>query len=80
MLIVSGPIWCAVVVDAFFDLIRRQAFDSPAQHINSSGAHAFIQLGLSNLRGRCPALEAPANHGCTARNGYTTFRSLAMSS
>lgn len=33
------------------------AFDPTAQHIDMSDTHAFIVLGLSDLRGPCPALK-----------------------
>lgn len=73
MLLISGLIWYTAVVNALPDFIRRQAFDSTAQHIDVSGAHAFIGPGSSDLRGPCPALNALANHGYIARNGYTTL-------
>lgn len=73
MLLLVGLVWCATVVIALPDLVRRQAFDPTAQDIDVSGAHAFLGPGASDLRGPCPALNALANHGYIARNGYTTL-------
>jgi len=71
MLLISGLIWCAAVVNALPNFVRRQAFDPSAQHVDVSGAHAFVGPGASDLRGPCPAMNALANHGYIARNGYT---------
>lgn len=49
-------------------------FNAAQQHVDVSGAHAFIAPGASDLRGPCPALNAIANHGYIARNGYTTLQ------
>ena len=53
---------------------KRTGFDPTAQHIDVSNAHAFIAPGTSDLRGPCPAMNALANHGYIARNGYTNFQ------
>lgn len=60
-------------VTAFPRNSKRQGFDPTAQHIDVSNAHAFIAPGASDLRGPCPAMNALANHGYIARNGYTNF-------
>ena len=52
-------------------------FNAAQQHIDVPGAHAFIAPGSSDLRGPCPALNALANHGYIARNGYTTLQESA---
>ena len=52
-------------------------FNAAQQHIDVSGAHAFITPKASDLRGPCPALNALANHGYIARNGYTTLQESA---
>ena len=52
-------------------------FNAAQQHIDVSGAHAFIAPGPNDLRGPCPALNAMANHGYIARNGYTSLQESA---
>ena len=52
---------------------KRQLFKPAAQPIDVHSAHAFIAPGASDLRGPCPAMNALANHGYIARNGYTNF-------
>ena len=69
VLIIGGA-----VASALPGIFQRQTFDPAAQHIDVSGAHAFLAPGASDLRGPCPALNALANHGYIARNGYTTFQ------
>lgn len=65
----------ATTIAAFPGLSSRQAGFNPAQqHIDVSGAHRFIAPTASDLRGPCPALNAAANHGYIARNGYTTLQ------
>lgn len=73
MLLIFTITVCAAVVGAIPQYSKRQAFDPTAQHIDVSNAHAFIAPGASDLRGPCPALNALANHGYIARNGYTNF-------
>lgn len=51
----------------------RQLFEPAAQPIDVSNAHAFIAPGATDLRGPCPAMNALANHGYIARNGYTNL-------
>lgn len=53
--------------------LKSRSFDPTLQHIDVSGAHQFIAPTASDLRGPCPALNAAANHGYIARNGYTTI-------
>ena len=65
---------CANAVAAFSNLWSRAGFDPSKQHIDVSGAHSFIAPSASDLRGPCPAMNALANHGYIARNGYTTFQ------
>ena len=49
---------------------KRQAFgvnvgfDPAAQHISTSGEHAFEAPSADDLRGPCPGLNALANHNC----------------
>lgn len=69
MLIISGA-----VANALPEIFQRQTFDPAAQHIDVSGAHAFLAPGASDLRGPCPAMNALANHGYIARNGYTNLQ------
>lgn len=64
----------ATPINAFPDLFRRQFFDPASQHIDVSNAHAYIAPGPTDLRGPCPAMNAVANHGYIARNGYTNFQ------
>ena len=61
---------CVTTVAAFVQLGKR---GSP-RHVDVSGAHSFIAPTASDLRGPCPAMNALANHGYIARNGYTTFQ------
>ena len=63
----------AAFAPAFAHHSKRQNFYPTLQHVDVSGAHAFIPPGPSDLRGPCPALNAMANHGYIARNGYTTL-------
>ena len=65
----------ASTVAAFAHLRSRQTgFDPVQQHVDVSGAHAFIAPQASDLRGPCPGLNAAANHGYIARNRYTTLQ------
>ena len=68
-----GTIFWAVLGPAVSHPSKRQGFDLTAQHIDVSNAHAFIAPGASDLRGPCPAMNALANHGYIARNGYTNL-------
>ena len=67
--LVSG----VTLVQAAVHHSKRQLFQPAAQPIDVHNAHVFIAPGLSDLRGPCPALNAMANHGYVARNGYTNF-------
>ena len=68
-------ITAATSIAAFPELSSRQTgFDPAQQHVDVSGAHSFIAPTASDLRGPCPALNAVANHGYIARNGYTTIQ------
>ena len=69
--LVSGA---ALVQAAVHHSKRQLNFKPAAQPIDVHNAHAFIAPGLSDLRGPCPALNALANHGYVARNGYTNFQ------
>ena len=66
-------LFLTATVTAAFRHSKRVGFDPVAQHIDVSNAHAFIAPGASDLRGPCPAMNALANHGYIARNGYTNF-------
>ena len=53
---------------------KRQLSQPAAQPIDIYNAHAFVAPpGASDLRGPCPAMNALANHGYIARNGYTNL-------
>lgn len=65
---------CITVANALPSLFARAGFDPVAQHIDVANAHAFLAPSASDLRGPCPAMNALANHGYIARNGYTTFQ------
>lgn len=74
MFLIFGFIFGAAGANAFPNHLKRQGIDPTAQHIDVSGAHAFVAPGLSDMRGPCPAMNAVANHGNVARNGYTGFQ------
>lgn len=61
------------LVQAAVHHFKRQLFKPAAQPIDVSNAHAFVALGVSDLRGPCPAMNALANYGYIARNGYTNL-------
>ena len=48
-------------------------FDAAAQHIDVSGAHAFVPPGSGDQRGPCPGLNALANHNYISHDGITSF-------
>lgn len=48
-------------------------FDAAAQHIDVSGAHAFVPPGHGDLRGPCPGLNALANHNYLPHDGVATI-------
>lgn len=48
-------------------------FDAAAQHIDVSGAHAFVPPGNGDQRGPCPGLNALANHNYLPHNGVATI-------
>ena len=54
--------------------ITAQSFDPASQLIDVSNAHAYKAPGPTDLRGPCPAMNAVANHGYIARNGYTNIQ------
>ncbi len=72
---------CTSTTLAFGGFERKRqtatAFNAAQQHIDVSGAHAFIAPGPTDYRGPCPALNALANHGYIARNGYTSLQESA---
>ena len=74
MLFDYNIIFCAALASAAPYHSKRQGFDPTAQYIDVSNAHAFIAPSASDLRGPCPAMNALANHGYIARNGYTNFQ------
>lgn len=65
---------CSVTVVSAFTVLKSRGFNPTLQHVDVSGAHQFIAPTASDLRGPCPALNAAANHGYIARNGYTTLQ------
>ena len=54
-------------------LERRVDFNAAAQHVSTTGTHAFVAPGPSDLRGPCPGLNAMANHGYIPHNGVATI-------
>ena len=74
MFLKLGIILSTTTTFALSSFLNRQGFDATAQLIDVSGAHAFLAPGASDLRGPCPALNALANHGYIARDGYTNFQ------
>ncbi|MCJ1429149.1 hypothetical protein MMC29_007062 [Sticta canariensis] len=65
---------CSVPFVNAFSVLKSRGFDPTLQHVEVSGAHRFIAPTASDLRGPCPAMNAAANHGYIARNGYTTLQ------
>ena len=65
---------CSVTVVNAFSVLKSRGSDPALQPVDVSGAHRFIAPTASDLRGPCPAMNAAANHGYIARNGYTTFQ------
>ena len=65
---------CSVTFVDAFSVLKSRGFDPTLQHVDVSGAHSFIAPTASDLRGPCPAMNAAANHGYIARNGYTTLQ------
>jgi len=43
-------------------------FDPAAQHISTTGIHAWAPPGPGDIRGPCPGLNALANHGYYPRS------------
>lgn len=54
-------------------LEKRVGFDPATQHVSTTGTHAFVAPGSSDLRGPCPGLNAMANHGYIPHNGVATI-------
>jgi len=54
-------------------LERRVGFDAATQYVSTTGVHAFIAPGPSDLRGPCPGLNAMANHEYIPHNGIATI-------
>ena len=48
-------------------------FDAAAQHIDTTGAHAFVPPSASDLRGPCPGLNAMANHNYLPHDGWASI-------
>ncbi|MCJ1462824.1 hypothetical protein MMC07_001427 [Pseudocyphellaria aurata] len=65
---------CSVTIVSAFSVLKSRGFDPALQHVDVTGAHRFIAPAASDLRGPCPAMNAAANHGYIARNGYTTLQ------
>jgi hypothetical protein len=54
-------------------LEKRVGFDPATQYVSTTGTHAFVAPGPSDLRGPCPGLNAMANHGYIPHNGVATI-------
>ena len=54
-------------------LEKRVGFNAAAQYVSTTGTHAFVAPGPSDLRGPCPGLNAMANHGYIPHNGVATI-------
>jgi hypothetical protein len=48
-------------------------FDASQQYVSTTGDHAFVPPGSSDLRGPCPGLNAMANHAYIPHNGVATI-------
>ena len=62
----------------FSDIQKRvngiaPGFDAAAQHIDTSGAHAFVPPSDTDLRGPCPGLNALANHNYLPHDGWASI-------
>ena len=77
MALVLFVLFCVTAVAAFPSFSKRQIVNPTFARIDVTGAHAFIAPGPNDLRGPCPALNALANHGYIARNGYTNIQEAA---
>ncbi|KAL8948243.1 MAG: hypothetical protein Q9222_005554 [Ikaeria aurantiellina] len=57
---------------------RQTAFDPAAQHVSTSGAHAWVapNLAAGDKRGPCPGLNALANHGYLPHNGIAPMTTI----
>ncbi|KAL8997591.1 MAG: hypothetical protein Q9188_006291 [Gyalolechia gomerana] len=68
----AGPQGCPFARDAAQQKKKRQlGFDPVAQHVSTTGEHAFVapNLAAGDKRGPCPGLNALANHGYLPHNG-----------
>ena len=54
-------------------LEKRVGFNAAQQYVSTTGNHAFVAPGPSDLRGPCPGLNAMANHGYIPHNGVATI-------
>ncbi len=52
---------------------RAPGFDAAAQHIDTTGAHAFVPPSATDLRGPCPGLNALANHNYLPHDGWASI-------
>lgn len=48
-------------------------FSTAQQYVSTTGEHAFVAPGPTDLRGPCPGLNAMANHGYIPHNGVATI-------
>ncbi|KAL8932679.1 MAG: hypothetical protein Q9211_006179, partial [Gyalolechia sp. 1 TL-2023] len=68
----SGTKRCPFAHDATQNKEKREVgFDPVAQHVSTTGDHAFVapNLAAGDKRGPCPGLNALANHGYLPHNG-----------
>lgn len=59
--------------DAKDKVKRAVGFDATAQHIDTTGAHAFVPPSAEDLRGPCPGLNALANHNYLPHDGWASI-------
>ncbi|KAJ6453260.1 oxidase-like protein [Mycena vitilis] len=52
---------------------RSFGFDSEAQYIDVTGAHAYVPPGPEDMRGPCPGLNSLANHNFIPHNGIVSL-------
>lgn len=58
----------------------KRGFDANAQHVSTTGKHAYMAPGANDLRGPCPGLNTLANHGYISRSGVSSVVELTTAS
>ncbi|KAI4171628.1 MAG: hypothetical protein LQ343_004106 [Gyalolechia ehrenbergii] len=77
----AGPQGCPFARDAAQQKKKRQlGFDPVAQHVSTTGEHAFAapNLAAGDKRGPCPGLNALANHGYLPHNGIAPATTIVQ--